>query len=143
MRFVKQPTNELEIKMKILSSHQTFFAKVFTMTLFAAMVIPASAMAQSTATPNPPTPFHHYRLFDMGTLGGPNSFSCWSGCLSINSNGTVIAEADTALGDPFAPFCLQGCLVDHGLLWKDGVATDMGALPGAGNTSFPVWISDR
>jgi probable HAF family extracellular repeat protein len=129
--------------MKFQSNSKTIVGRLLGMTLFAAMAMPAGVIAQGTATPNPPPPFHHYKLFDMGTLGGPNSFSCWSGCLSINAGGTVIAEADTPFGDPFAPFCLQGCLVDHGLLWKNGVATDMGALPGGGNSSFPVWISDR
>lgn len=129
--------------MKFQSDGKTIWGKFFAMTLFAAIAIPASVMPQSAAPANLRAPFHHYKLFDMGTLGGPNSFSCWSGCLSINASGTVIAEADTPFGDPFAPFCLQGCLVDHGLQWKNGVAIDMGALPGAGNSSFPVWISDR
>lgn len=87
---------------------------------------------------------HHYKLVDMGTLGGPNSFSAWNDGLSINSSGTAIAEADTALGDPFAPFCLQAeCLVNHGLQWNSGVLTDMRALPGGNNSSFPTWINDR
>ena len=130
--------------MKLLGSCRSrILANSIAITLFAAMAIPASVMAQSAATANSPTPFHHYKLFDMGTLGGPNSFSAWNGGNSINSSGTAIAEADTAFADPYAPFCLQGCLVDHGLQWKNGVVTDMGTLGSASNTSFPSWINDR
>jgi len=128
--------------MKLHSNLKTTFMNIFAMALLAAAALPFDVSAQSTARQKEPMPFHHYKLIDMGTLGGPNSFSCWSGCLSINSSGTVIAEADTAFGDPFAPFCLQGCLVDHGLQWKNGVLTELGALPGSGNSSFPTWIND-
>jgi probable HAF family extracellular repeat protein len=47
------------------------------------------------------------------------------------------------VADPFAPNCLQSCLIDRGLQWKDGVSTDMGSLPGEGSFSFFYWINDR
>src|SRR5258708_22888236 len=133
------------LKMKFQSNYKTTFVKFFVMTLLAAMVIPARVTAQSAAPGNPPAPFHHYKLFDMGTLGGPNSSSAWPFSRNINSSGTAIAEAETALGDPFAPNCLQppDCLINRGLQWKDGVSTDMGSLPGLGSFSFPFWINDR
>ena len=111
------------------ANKSSILTNTITMALFAAMAMPASVLAQVNSTQKPKGSVHHYKLVDMGTLGGPNSFSAWNDALSINSSGTAIAEADTALGDPFAPFCLQGCLVDHGLQWKNGVVTDMGALP--------------
>ena len=104
----------------------------------ALLILPAVSSAQQQ-----PAKHHHYKLFDMGTLGGPNSSLNWPSGRNINSSGTAISEAETAIGDPFAPNCLQSCLIDRGLQWKDGVSTDMGSLPGLGSFSFPYWINDR
>jgi probable HAF family extracellular repeat protein len=118
-------------------------ANMIAMTLFAAIAMPICVLAQTNATQQQNAQHHHYKLVDMGTLGGPNSFSGWPFGLSINSGGTAIAEAETAFGDPYAPNCLQPeCLVNHGLQWKNGLLTDMGALPGGSNSSFPFWIND-
>jgi probable HAF family extracellular repeat protein len=107
----------------------------------------AAAVASSTPSlsQEPKATHHHYKLVDMGTLGGPNSGFGWPFGRNINSHGTVIAEAETAIGDPLAPNCLQApdCLINRGLQWKDGVSTDMGSLPGLGSFSFPYWINDR
>ena len=132
--------------MKFQSSYKTIPVKFFMMTLFAAMAIPAGVLAQSTANSKKPATHHHYKLVDMGTLGGPFSGSGWPFGLNINSHGTVITLAETAFGCPTAPNCLQQTqdnLVNHGLQWKNGVLTDMGALPGGNNSSFPGWINDR
>jgi len=121
------------------------FTSFIAMSLFAALVTPAGALAQSVTVQRTIAKHHHYKLVDMGTLGGPNSFSDWPDGRNINSGGTAIAEAETATGDPFAPNCLQApdCLINRGLQWKDGVSTDMGSLPGLGSFSFPYWINDR
>jgi len=113
--------------------------------LFAAMAIPLDAFAQGTAAANQTSQVHHYKLIDMGTLGGPTSFLGWPSGRSINSHGTAIAEAETAIGDPYAPFCLQppDCLVNRGLEYRNGTLIDMGALPGGNNSSFPFWINDE
>jgi probable HAF family extracellular repeat protein len=107
----------------------------------------AAAVANSTSSlpQEQKSEHHHYKLIDMGTLGGPNSSLDWPFGRNINSSGTTISEAETAFGDPFAPNCLQApdCLVDRGLQWKDGASTDMGSLPGRGSFSFPYWINDR
>lgn len=88
---------------------------------------------------------HHYKLFDMGTLGGPNAFPQSNASLAINSRGLAVAQAETSIPDPFSPDCLQPpeCLAAHAMTWQNGLQTDLGALPGAGNTSFPAWLNDQ
>jgi probable HAF family extracellular repeat protein len=46
--------------------------------------------------------------------------------------------------DPFAPNCFNAnCLVDHTVQWRDGVLSDLGALPGSGNSSGACAINDH
>jgi probable HAF family extracellular repeat protein len=87
---------------------------------------------------------HHYKLVDVGTLGGPNSaFNIASnfnaGARGLNSRGTGAGFADTPTPDPNL---FLDCCVNHGFMWEDGVTTDLGTLPG-GTNSYAYWISDR
>jgi hypothetical protein len=85
---------------------------------------------------------HHYRLIDLGTFGGPQSFT-QEELKFLNSQGTVAGSADTPTLDPNYPnscvFC--GPYIDHAFLWKNGSLTDLGALPGL-NTSGAFGISN-
>lgn len=86
---------------------------------------------------------HHYKLIDVGTLGGPTSFPPNPYALDINSCGLAIAEADTSIPDPNAPNCFQkDCLVNHAITWQNGLQKDLGILPG-GYGSYPSWSSDQ
>ncbi len=118
---------------------------IIAMSLFAALGTPVATLAQAVAAQKSIAKHHHYKLVDMGTLGGPNSSYGWPYGRNINSHGTAISEAESAIGDPFAPNCLQApdCLIDRGLQLKNGVSIDMGSLPGLGSFSFPYWINDR
>jgi probable HAF family extracellular repeat protein len=89
-----------------------------------------------------------YRLVDLGTLGGANSYQPFGFVdgffteASLSRDGTFAGWADTSTADPFAPNCFFDCFVDHAFQWKDGVRTDLGALPGApGLSSAVTWIS--
>lgn len=91
-----------------------------------------------------------YRLVDLGTLGGPNSYQPFgyegTGLFlteaSLSVSGAFAGWADTSIADPYAPNCFFNCFVDHAFQWKDGVRTDLGALPGASGVSSAVtWIS--
>jgi probable HAF family extracellular repeat protein len=90
-----------------------------------------------------------YRLVDLGTLGGANSYQPFGFVdgffteASLSRDGTFAGWADTSTADPFAPNCFfDGCFVDHAFQWKDGIRTDLGALPGApGLSSAVTWIS--
>ena len=81
---------------------------------------------------------HHsqYTLIDLGTLGGPRSYQSENGPQDqiINDAGVVAFTADTTTADPFC-FFNQDCFVSHATRWENGVLTDLGALPGYGNSS--------
>ena len=113
---------------------------VTTMTFVAALAITIPLSAQEKADHHQ---HHQYKLIDLGTFGGPTSFVPGSSLVSINSQGTVIVQADTTIPDPYAPNCFQSdCLVNHSGTWQDGLLTDLGALPGV-NSAIPLWINDR
>jgi probable HAF family extracellular repeat protein len=116
------------------------WTRIIALALFAALAIPVQLAAQDRTQPQ--HQYHHYQLFDMGTLGGPNSFPPNPGILDINSRGLAIAEADTLIPDPYFPNCLQDCFVNHAITWQNGVQTDLGSLPGL-NNSFPFWSNSQ
>ena len=71
-----------------------------------------------------------FRLVDIGTLGGPHSHGEINGAdVLLNNSGIVASWADTAMPDPNAPGCAD-CFLGHAFRWKDGVISDLGALPG-------------
>jgi probable HAF family extracellular repeat protein len=79
---------------------------------------------------------HHYKLIELGTFGGPNSYFTFVS-KTLNNGGLATGSADTSAAlNP--PFCLlfPDCFVARTFLWKDGRMTDLGALPGIG-ASFP------
>jgi uncharacterized membrane protein len=83
-----------------------------------------------------------YKLIDTGTLGGATSSLGFEGERDINNRGTVVSVAETQIPDPFAPNCFfADCFIGHTVVWRDGVLTDLGALPTV-NNSGPIWITD-
>jgi probable HAF family extracellular repeat protein len=89
-----------------------------------------------------------YRLVDLGTLGGPNSYQPFGYAAdffterSLSAGGTFAGWADTAAADPYAPNCFFDCFVDHAFTWKGGLPADLGTLPGGpGLSSIATWIS--
>jgi uncharacterized membrane protein len=110
--------------------------------LFAALAMPAGMASQDNPSPDHKSRHHQYKLIDLGTFGGTNSYMP-NLVVSINSQGAVMVEADTSIPDPYNPNCWQNdCLVNHTGIWQDGVLTDLGALPGV-NSAGPTWINDR
>ncbi len=67
-----------------------------------------------------------YSVVDLGTLGGTSSFAT-----AINRSGAVVGYAATA-GDG----------ASHAFLWRHGVMTDLGVLPGGTNSRANA-INDR
>jgi probable HAF family extracellular repeat protein len=91
---------------------------------------------------------HHYKLVDLGTLGGPASITCVS-CFDgqffasgiVNQQGTAVGFADTSTPDPsFPASCFFDCFVDHAFQWRKGTLTDLGALT-SDSSSATSWIS--
>lgn len=104
---------------------------VTAMALFA-LAMPLASSAQH----------HHYKLIDIPALGGPNSSFGVGGYVTktINSQGTAIAQADTPIPDPFSMVGFD-FLVNHPVQWRNGVLTDLGALPGVSNSGLASWIN--
>jgi probable HAF family extracellular repeat protein len=91
--------------------------------------------------------YHHYKLIDLGTFGGPASYLTDPGngrsVLVLNNQGMVAGRASTSTPDPNAPNCLDvDCYLAHAFRWNDGVLGDLGTLPG-GNFSQASGINAR
>src|ERR1700758_415813 len=88
----------------------------------------------------------HYKLVDLGTLGGPISYGSANGDGGrlLNNMGIVSSYADTTAPDPLAPdFCFDpDCLVAHAYRWRDGHMRDLGTLA-EGYSSLAAGINDR
>ena len=96
----------------------------------------------------------HYKLIDMGTLGGPNSSVDFAGfpLNALSGQGMLTGCADTLTPDTnypsFNPFIPPGSyglpqpdpLIFHAFQWINGKLTDLGALPGL-NSSCATHIS--
>ena len=111
--------------------------------LFAALAMPVGMAGQDNPSQDHKTKHHTYKLIDMGTFGGPNSFFFSQPVVqSVNNRGTVVGAADTSLQDPYYPNCdTPDCLILRAFQWKNGILTDLGTLPhGFSSTAF--WVND-
>ena len=110
--------------------------------LFAALAMPIGMAAQENSTQNQKPKHHTYKLIDLGTFGGPNSFVNGPTVPIVGNNGTYAGEAETAIPDPYFPYCSNGdCLVQHAQKWRNGVVSDLGTLPGTNLSSGATWVS--
>jgi probable HAF family extracellular repeat protein len=116
-------------------------------TLFVALVIPAQLAAQEqSATPENRKHHHRYKLVDLGTFGGPQSYlndgnGGNNSTTVLNNRGAIAGWADTPTPDPFPAFCFdEDCFVSHAFQRHAGVLTDLGALAD-GMSSQANWIS--
>jgi len=111
-----------------------------------ALITTLPASAQELPQQNK-TKHHQYRLEDLGTLGGPNSylpggFFEGNATQSLSAAGTFAGSADTAIPDPYDVCFNFDCMVGHAVQWRGGSLTDLGTLPGTGDlSSAPTWMS--
>jgi len=123
-------------------------ATLIAMALLAALTITIRPVAQDRSDHK--QGHRRYELVDIGTLGGPVSYFSASGfgAAILNNRGTVAGYGDTSAPDPNAPnncFDLD-CLLAHAFRWRDGVVTDLGALPGVTSSAVSAinehdWIA--
>lgn len=102
---------------------------------------------------------HHYKLFQMGTFGGPTSGIYQSGHPPflwfnkiITRAGAVLGGGDTTIPDPYG---FAGPVVSYAFRWQDGVQTNLGVLPenptigtqlpcfDCGWSVYAFWIADN
>jgi probable HAF family extracellular repeat protein len=110
--------------------------------------ITINAANASAAAAIHPHEHHHYKLIDLGTFGGPESYvngfeySTFSSVQDLNNAGTLAGWADTSKPDPYGPnFCFNGgCHVSHAFQRENGVKSDLGTLSD-GLSSATSWIS--
>jgi len=99
--------------------------------LFATLAIPIRPAAQERQEHK--QEHRRYKLVDIGTFGGPDSYFIFG--VGLNRHGQAAGAAATPTPDPFSPICIfPDCFVGHAFRWQDGVSTDLGALPGANNS---------
>ncbi len=120
---------------------------VIAIALFSALASPVRLAAQA------PAKHHHYKLIDMGTLGGPASFindgqSFINGASGLNRRG--VTWGGSATSTPILPtsnvFACAGIdsvvpFITHAFRWQNGTLTDLGALPGDSNCSIPFTVN--
>jgi probable HAF family extracellular repeat protein len=116
------------------------FALRAVLIVIVALVAPGWLPAQDQTEGHGKKEHRHYRLIDLGTLGGPHSYGSVNGdgFQLLNNAGEVASYADTAAPDPHAPdscFDPPGCFLGHAFRWKDGVIADLGALSGVNNSA--------
>src|ERR1700730_6011881 len=115
-------------------------ACIAAVTVFAVPLIQLRLVAQNNQVNKDGQKHHPYKLIDVGTSVGPNSYFTFVP-QTLNKKGAATGWADTSeVLNP--PFCLIDCFVTHAFAWKDGIMTDLGALPGIG-ASFPNDINAR
>ena len=111
-----------------------------TLTLLGVLAVPVQLAAQEKQ--DHPHQYHHYKLIDMGTFGGPQSYSAYPDSTSeadVNSQGALTGWADTKTPDPFPNFCFdEDCFVAHAFQWQNGVRSDLGVLPGGASSGSTV-----
>jgi probable HAF family extracellular repeat protein len=83
-----------------------------------------------------------YRIFDVGTFGGPNSQTNGTSGV-MNKFGVVAGMADSDQLCPHAPGVgLSTGFISPAFMWRHGVLTNIGLLPG-GCASLPVGINEK
>ena len=105
-----------------------------------AALLALPAIPTLLAAEDHPTKHKRYTLVDVGTFGGPNSDLTF-GAVIINRKGTLVGAADTSIpAEPCNPFWTPACVVSQASRLRDGVLTNLGALPG-GQNSFAISIN--
>jgi uncharacterized membrane protein len=103
----------------------------FAMSLLVTLTTPLPLVAADGH--DRPRGHHHYKLFQVGTFGGPTSSIDAPGhpplvpfTRIISRAGAVLGSGDTLIPDPFG---FDGPVVNYAFRWQRGVQTNLGVLP--------------
>jgi hypothetical protein len=104
--------------------------------MFAATVnLVLLAISRPLPAQEEPARYHHYKLIDLGTFGGPGS-GLFESQHILTNGGTLVGWADTNVPDPYAPNCADSdCVIQHGFKWQRSVLTDLGSLSSFNNSA--------
>jgi probable HAF family extracellular repeat protein len=84
-----------------------------------------------------------YKLFDLGTLGGPNSsFTFSMGIVNTYGDATGFSDSATPTSPANNLFACLDSFVSHAFLWRNGHSELLPDLSEAG-CSIPLWINVR
>lgn len=123
---------------------------IIVTTFFAALAIPVSAAADDEGDHH--RKHHHYKLVDIGTFGGPESYinpaPNFGSHNQMNRRGTTVGGAGTPIlttttNNPAICGGFEGLVpfVNHALEWHKGVMSDLGSLAGADNCSVATSVN--
>jgi probable HAF family extracellular repeat protein len=92
---------------------------------------------------------HHYKLFDLGSFGGPGApgggfDGNGPSSPQLNQRGMSVGALDSATPDPNAPnMCFFDCQVDISFVWENGVVKPLPPLHGGENlSSYAIGINN-
>src|SRR5512146_1916091 len=111
------------------------FPGIAVVVLLAALAIPAGLAAQGNGAGN--SLHRRYRLIDLGTFGGPQSYVNIpiNYAQVLNYRGTVAGWADPSVPDHYPDFCFDpDCLIANAFRTQDGVKVNLGTLPGGASS---------
>ena len=105
---------------------------------------PAGMAAQDNPSQDHQPKHHQYKLVDVGTLGGPDSYLNYASTVGRTS-GIFVGQADTPTPAPSNtnPFNCFGPDVMNAFKWEDGVITNLHSLNGDQNCSQASLIGPR
>jgi probable HAF family extracellular repeat protein len=84
-----------------------------------------------------------YKLFDLGTLGGPrSSFTFSMGIVNDHGDATGFSDSATPASPTSNVFACLDSFVSHAFLWRNGHSELLPDLSKAG-CSIPLWINAR
>jgi len=130
--------------------NKNLYLRIAMFSFGVALVLPFCAFAQTSAAANQTVAFHHYKLIEIPTLGGPNSYLSGPQQQVLNDRGTFAVYVNTATPNPNAncaiTFNANGgggdCSVEHAALWHNGALMDLELLPGGSNSQTSAIASN-
>jgi uncharacterized membrane protein len=125
---------------------------VIAIAVFTLLTGSTSLAAQDATAPANKAQHHHYKLIDIGTFGGPesyiNPFDTLGSPNQINGRGTAVGGSATSIPTTSVSnfFICGGAsgavpFVNHAFEWQNGVVTDLRSLGRPSNCSVATGIN--